>query len=190
MKNLIVAFTFLWALSAHAGVELKGTNFEDTAKIDGKNLVLNGAGIREKSILAVSINVYVCALYLTKANSNADEVLASKDLKFLKSRFVRNVKVKDIRNAWVEGVETNCAEHCKDVEAAKQKLLDAMVDIKEGDYLNYKFTANSVDVLLNDKSIVKIDDPHMPAIMLKTWLGQKPISEGLKKKLLGAGLTK
>ncbi len=68
---LALLFTFLFSLPAFA-VEISGMKIPDSAKVEGQELKLNGAGIRTRMF----IKVYVGALYLEQKMNAADAVIS------------------------------------------------------------------------------------------------------------------
>jgi hypothetical protein len=61
IKTTILACAALTlACSAQAAIDVNGIKFEDLAKVGGKELKLNGAGMRTKLV----IKVYAAGLYL------------------------------------------------------------------------------------------------------------------------------
>ncbi|MCC6278023.1 MAG: chalcone isomerase family protein [Oligoflexia bacterium] len=185
MKKVFLGI-LLFAGAFSNAAEMYDVKFDDQIKLDGKTLVLNGMGLRDKTILAVSIRVYVGGLYLISPSSDPDAILKSKDPKVVRTQFKRNVKAKDVKNGWKDGLTANCEDTCKALEPTAEKLYQALVDVKEGDVLEYRFKDSSnVEVLLNETSLVKLTDASLVSAMLKTWLGPKPVTEGLKKALLG-----
>ena len=73
IKRLLAGavLTLAASLPAFATVDVGGYKFEDTTKVAGKDLKLNGAGMRTKFI----IKVYAAGLYLPEKKNNTAEVL-------------------------------------------------------------------------------------------------------------------
>src|SRR6476620_10796808 len=71
---LLVTVIGLFSASAQT-TEVGGVKVAQKVTLEGQNLVLNGAGIREK----MWIDLYVGALYLPKKNNNASEIINSAD---------------------------------------------------------------------------------------------------------------
>ena len=69
ISGAVIALSVLG--TAHAA-DVSGVKIDDTATVAGKNLVLNGAGMRKKFV----INVYVAALYLSEKKGVPADVLA------------------------------------------------------------------------------------------------------------------
>ena len=59
------------SLPAQAAVDVNGYKFEDTAKVAGKDLKLNGAGMRTKLVF----KVYAAGLYLTEKKTATADIM-------------------------------------------------------------------------------------------------------------------
>src|SRR5262245_65111893 len=70
----------------------------DSISVHGKQLVLNGMGLREATMLKV--DVYVAGLYLETRSSDPAQILQSNQTKRIVLRFVRDVDRKDVVKAW------------------------------------------------------------------------------------------
>ena len=73
LKN-VIALSFLFTLFTQPvlAVDVKGVKIEDSMKVGGKDLKLNGAGMRIKAIFSV----YAAGMYLTEKKTSLPEVLA------------------------------------------------------------------------------------------------------------------
>ena len=69
-----VALALLLAALPASALEISGVKVPDSIQVDGKPLVLNGAGLRTRSFLKVK--VYVGALYLTQRSTDAAAIVA------------------------------------------------------------------------------------------------------------------
>src|SRR5713101_7590594 len=104
MRTLICVMAAL-AAGVAQGKECKGVSFPDQAQIEGSNLTLNGLGLRQATMLKVS--VYVAALYVAKASTDPNTILGSDTPKELILQFVRDVGADDLKKGWDEGFEKN-----------------------------------------------------------------------------------
>ena len=114
-----VAILLSVLLAANVGLtkELSGLKMDDQTTLGGKTLLLNDMGVRRAYGI---MKVYVAGLYLAAKSQKADEILKSSTPKEVQRKFVHEVEVEKIRNAWSEGVEKNCVSECDD---AKKGLL-------------------------------------------------------------------
>src|SRR5256885_10815848 len=109
MRALPLAFVFTSVLAV-AG-ERGGVTMPDTVTVEGKNLVLNGMGIREATVF--NVKVYVAGLYVEKKSQAADELIRSEQVKRLDLVFVRDVDHDDVVEAWHKGFKNNGPDMAK-----------------------------------------------------------------------------
>lgn len=181
MKRFAIVF-FLITLAAH-GAEMAGVKMADTVSIGGKNLVLNGLGIRKATFLKVK--VYVGGLYLEAKSGNSDEILKSKTIKHLSMKYVRDVSDSKIQGAFNESFEKSCGDKCAALKPKLEELAKAMPSMKEGGVMEFTFFPDHVDGIVNGEKKVTIADAAFPEIFLSIWLGANPPNEDLKTGLLG-----
>lgn len=181
MRNILLALLTL-ASTTQAAV-WKDVTLPDSVTVDGKNLILNGIGVREATFLKVK--VYVAGLYLPKKTDKDTEILASADPKVMEMTFVREVDEKKIRDTWSDALNDNCTDHCAEVDKSKAEFLALFPAVKKGDRLRYVFTSAGVEVLVNGTSKGKIASGALAQTLLHVWFGPNPPNESLKKGLLG-----
>lgn len=182
----------LLALSAPAAqaAEVAGVKLDDSIKVGGKDLKLNGAGVRTRAVF----KVYVMGLYLGKKETSTDAVLAAAGPRRITIVMLRDVSGDDFGQAFMTGINNNSDK------AEKGKLLNQMTrlgemfqavpgGLKKGDTLTVDWVPEKGTVVeLNGKLI---SDPPLPDVafynaLLKIWLGEKPADSSLKPQLLGA----
>ena len=110
--------------------ELLGTSFPDSVTVEGKNLSLNGLGIREATIFKVK--AYVAALYVEAKSKNADEILKAPGPKKVDLHFVRDVGEGKIRDAWMDAFKKNCQPNCDALRPEFDKLVASMTSTSAG----------------------------------------------------------
>ncbi|MEN9456582.1 MAG: hypothetical protein RL210_2101, partial [Pseudomonadota bacterium] len=71
MKKWIMAVLLAFSCGGALAVEVAGVQLEEAIKVGGKDLNLNGTGVRS----AMSVKVYVAGLYLREKNKDADAVI-------------------------------------------------------------------------------------------------------------------
>jgi hypothetical protein len=98
-KASFVLLALLPALAAPAG-ELEGVKLPDQVTVSGRNLVLNGLGVREATVLMV--NVYVAGLYLEAKSSDPAAILDPGQPKQIVMKFVRSVGKEKLTEAFTE----------------------------------------------------------------------------------------
>lgn len=187
MKLLLVilvgAMVTLSAGTASAK-ECKGVGFPDQIQVAGSTLKLNGLGLRQATML--KINVYVAALYVANASTDANAILGSNTPKALVLHFVRDVGGADLNKAWEEGFATNAKERLPALKERIGKLKGWMADMKTGQRLTFTHKpAAGIEVDVNGTVKGTIEGDDFAAAFLSIWLGAQPPNPGLKAGLLG-----
>ncbi len=171
------------AVSAGAATELDGVSLPDSMVVAGRQLVLNGIGLRTYSILGV--HIYVAGLYLQQRSSDADAILRSPGIKLLEFRFVRDVGAGDARRSWREGLRNNCTLPCRLPPQEVAQFLAAVPSVHRGDSSALLFAPGRLDVTFDGRSYGTVTDPLLAQVVLATFIGPAPSSPRLKRELLG-----
>jgi ribosomal protein L9 len=175
------------SLPAHASVDVSGFKFDDTAKVAGKELKLNGAGMRTKVI----IKVYAAGLYLPEKKTAVADILKQEGPRRVTLQMARDVSSEDFGKAFMDGLNENVdkAEKQKIVaQIGKMGELFASVDgLKKGDVLHLDWIPGTgTQTELNGKKLGEpIPDVSFYNAILRIWLGDKPVDRSLKPALLG-----
>jgi hypothetical protein len=180
-------FAFM-AVPASAAVDAAGTKFDDTMNVGGKDLVLNGAGVRTK----FTINVYSAGLYLPQRATTTDAVLKTEGPRRMRMVMLRELGSEDFGNAFMAGLNNNVSDADKSrivSQISKIGELFAQVGIaKRGDIIDTDWTPGvGTQCYLNGKKIGGVlPDPLFFNSLLRIWLGDKPVDPALKAALLAA----
>ena len=182
--RMLVFFTLLLIGLPCYAVEIAGVMVNDTLQTeDGTLLQLNGAGVRSKFFM----DIYIAELYLEKPSAKAAEVIAAPGRKRVTLHFLHSEVTRDkLVEAWNEGFKENSGPG----ELAKlQERIDqfnAMFgDVKKDDVIVLDFSpATGTVVTLKGQKKGAITGKDFNDALLRIWLGEKPISSGLKEKLL------
>jgi hypothetical protein len=175
------------SLPAQASVDVSGYKFEDTAKVAGKDLKLNGAGMRTKLI----IKVYAAGLYLPEKKTTTADILKQEGPRRVTLQMARDISSDDFGKAFMDGLNENVdkAEKQKIVaQIGKMGELFASVDgLKKGDVLHLDWIPGTgTQCELNGKKLGDaIPDVNFYNAILRIWLGDKPVDRSLKPALLG-----
>ncbi len=175
------------ALPAAAAIDVNGIKFEDTNKVGGKDLKLNGAGMRTKLV----IKVYAAGLYLPEKSRNVADILKMDGPRRVTLVMARDISSEDLGKAFMDGINENLdkAEKAKIVgQIGKFGEMFASVDqIRKGDVLHMDWIPGTGTVCeLNGKRIGEpASDINFYNAVLRIWLGEKPADRSLKPALLG-----
>jgi hypothetical protein len=175
--------TALASGTAIAG-KIGNVTLPDTISVHGKQLVLNGMGLREATMLKV--DVYVAGLYLETPSADPAQIVQSNQTKRLVLRFVRDVDRKDIVKAWSEGFRKNATVPEAQLRDRIEQLNSWMPAFKNGSTLVFTYTPGEgvvVEVDNQRKGVLQGDD--FAQSLFAIWLGQHPPTSDVKKGLLG-----
>ena len=180
---LIVLCTLLAVTLSTAG-ELSGVEMPDTVNVDGKELTLNGMGLREK----MWIDVYIAGLYLESKSDDAQQILDSDQAKHIRMHFLyKKVGAKKLVSAWNDGIKNNAASQMSELKSGLDQLNSWMVDLGKGDEMIFTSTPGkglSVEVKGEQQGV--IEDEAFSKAFWAIFVGEKPPTDKLKQGLLGA----
>jgi hypothetical protein len=157
----------------------------DSVNVAGKQLVLNGMGLREATFL--NVHVYVAGLYVERRSSDAEQLIASNQSKQIVLRFVRSVDRGDIVKAWREGFSANARVPMAALQARIDQLDSYMPEkLADGDTLTFTYLpGRGTEVAVNGATKGLIPGDDFGRSLVAIWLGPKPPGKGLKQGLLG-----
>lgn len=180
----------VWALLALApglwAAEVAGVRFDATVRVAGQDLVLNGAGVRSR----LFVKVYVGALYVSEKSSGAATLIESRAPRRMSLALLRDIDASTLSGALEDGLRHNSspAERAATRGAADEltALMRAAGPLRQGDRVTIDCTAEGVSLGLNGALRGKVMDPAFARLLLRVWLGDKPVDASLKKALLGS----
>ncbi|MFP5390006.1 MAG: chalcone isomerase family protein [Gammaproteobacteria bacterium] len=173
------------SLSASAA-EVAGVHFDDTTKVAGKELKLNGVGVRKKFV----VKVYAAGLYLPEKAHSAADVYKQDGPRRMSLVMLRDVSSDDFGLAYMKALNENVddrekARFAPQLGAAGQ-MSWSTTGMKKGDVLNLDWIPGTGSVYtLNGKRIGEFADLAYFNAMLRIWLGEHPVDADLKPRLLG-----
>ena len=186
MRTLIVwicAAAVAFTASSASAAEISGVKLPDQMTVGGKSLKLNGAGLRQATIL--KINAYAAGLYLENPGNNGDAIANSDQLKGIQMVFMRDVSAKQMSDAFGEGFDKNCVAGCAELKPHLAKLQGLLKDMKKGEMMAYHFLADGVDVMIRGQKVGKVGDKAFSHQLIRCWIGKNPPNAELKDGLLG-----
>jgi long-chain acyl-CoA synthetase len=182
-KAALIA-ALLAAPGLHAA-EVAGVKVDDSLRVGGSELLLNGAGLRSK----LFIKVYVGALYVGQKSTSPAAIFDSPQPRRMVMRLLRDLDAETLASAMDEGLKNNLSPaELADMKTQAEQLAGIMKAIgkaREGDTIAIDFSADGVAVSLNGETRGKVAGPGFAKALLKVWLGEKPADASLKKALLG-----
>ena len=181
----VCALALLTLVGSNASAaEISGVKLPDQVSVAGKTLKLNGAGLRQATILKV--NVYAAGLYLENSSRDGEAIANSDQAKSIEMVFMRDVTAKQMAEAFQEGFDKNCVAGCTELKPHISKLQGLTKDMKKGDSMAFHFASSGVEVMIRGQKVGTVGDKAFSHQLIRCWIGKNPPNSGLKEGLLGA----
>lgn len=188
INKALIALSILAASVTADAAEVSGVRIDDKATLGGRELVLNGAGMRTRLI----IKVYVGALYLPQKSPTTAAVLAKDEPRRMSMTLQRDVSYEQLLEAMRAGLAENNSQ--AELDAIKPqvnefvKIFASVGEAKSGQVIWIDYTPEEgTKISLDGKSKGTIAGQAFNRALLRVWLGDNPVQESLKKALLGTG---
>lgn len=188
-KSLLAVMLLATAASqAAAAVDVAGVRYEESLSVAGKELVLNGAGVRNKFV----VKVYAAGLYLQDPKTTVEGVMKADGPRRMRLVMLRDLSSDDLGSAFMTALGNNVSEADKSkiiTQISKYgELFGQVGTLKKGDTIDTDWIPGEGNqCYLNGKKV----GPIIPDVLfynsvLSVWLGNKPVDVALKGKLLEA----
>jgi hypothetical protein len=184
-RNVVILICAALAITRRSitAAEISGVKLPDQVTVGGKSLKLNGAGLRQATIL--KINAYAAGLYLENPGHDGDAIANSDQLKSIQMVFMRDVSAKQMADAFGEGFDKNCVAGCAELKPHIPKLQGLLKDMKKGETMAVNFLADGVEVTIRGQKAGKVGDKAFSHQLIRCWIGKNPPNSELKDGLLG-----
>lgn len=184
-KVLIVLLAMLGMSRPGAAVEIQGVAVPPLTMVAGRQLELNGAGLRTFSLLMVPIKIYVAAFYTPEPLRTAEAVMSSPGPMCFDFTFLREVGQADVTKAWSSQFAQSISYTYPGYEKDRDAFIAMFGALKNGGVERVEFVGtNSV---IYDSGVRKgmIPGTNFQKSFLSLWFGPKPVATDLKSALLG-----
>ncbi|WP_066739388.1 chalcone isomerase family protein [Cupriavidus sp. D384] len=174
-------------LPSVSAMEIGGVRFDDMARLGGRQLPLNGTGLRQVFV----IKGYAAGLYLPERARNATVVLGSPGPKRLQIRPLREVESAQFVKTLNDGLRENHSELqmqlLSDRVTQLERTMTQLGTAQRGDIINFDFTPEGgTAVTLNGIPRGQtIPGEDFYQAVLRIFLGEHPVDRNLKRGLLG-----
>lgn len=184
-KFVLLAVALVATFTASAQVTINNVKVEKTLTVEGQELALNGAGLREK----LWYDLYVGALYTTKKVNSGNALLAEDAPMAITLDITdENVTQEAMKDAVMDGFDDSCSS--KERKAIKNEIntfigffKDAIV---EGDQFVIAYLPSKGTIVSkNGKSLGTIKGNAFKKGLFGIWLGDDPADADLKEGMLG-----
>jgi hypothetical protein len=184
MRKTLLALACVCAFSLPIlAATLADVTLPDTVTVGNQTLVLNGMGLRTKTLLAVKI--YVGGLYLEKKSGDAGAIVQSDATKRVVLQFIYGEVSRDqLVEAFTDGFKANAPKAPK---AQVDQFIAAVEGMKKGEQLVVTYVP-AIGTTLSLRGKDKLTIPGLPfaQAVFSVWLGPKLPTSDLKKGMLGA----
>jgi len=168
--------------AAGTDMTLKGVTLPGKLQLEGRQLLLNGMGLRTK----VVFKVYVAGLYLEKNSRDGLQIAGSEQVKRMELIFLRSVSGADVAKAIAEGFDNNAGAVLPALKDRIEKFGGLIPDVKKGDKLVFIYRPGAgLEVQAGGKPAGVIEGKDFADALFRVWLGDKPADKSLKTGLLG-----
>ena len=177
--RILVTALLLAALPASA-LEVAGVKVADSVTVDGKALVLNGAGLRTRTMF--NVKVYVGALYVTQRSTDGAAIVALDAPRVIRLTLLRDVDRSSMLDAFRNGIESNSPAQAAAL-APKLKLVEGSfpAEFKEGQVLTVTYVPGTgTTVGVEGQKGVTVEGKDFADALFRIWLGPKPTDGGLE----------
>lgn len=149
-----------------------------------QDLQLNGFGTRKK----LFIKLYVSSLYVQEKNSDANKLLDMGQALCMRLHITSSkITSEKMINATREGFDQSTSGNTDPIKNEIEKFLAWLKQpIKKGDVFEFAFIPhNETHASKNGITLGTIENKEFSAALFGIWLGDNPVQQDLKDKLLG-----
>jgi len=163
--------------------EVGGVQVAETAQVEGKELKLNGAGVRT---VAIFIKVYVGALYVEETSKDPAAILARDGVRRVEMTMLRDLEGKTIVEAIRNGFEKNSKDKMPALKERMEAFIRQMPEkVTKGQVLKLTYSPGKGTTVTGQGEKAQVEGKDFADALFSVWLGQHPVDEGLKKGMLG-----
>lgn len=180
-----VALLSLLILPVASAKTIEGVQVPETKTVSGKNLKLNGAGLRTVKLGPVPVKVYVAAFYAPNALSSEKAVMGSKGPLRFDFTFLRGVNQGQVKEAWNAQFRASASYSYGNLAADQAKFISFFGPLKKGGVESVEIDGNVTRVYDGGTLKGEIAGKDFQKAFLSLWFGSKAVMPELKSALLG-----
>lgn len=186
MKRLLAALCMTFSVFTCHAFEMAGVELEDKVAIEGVEsaLLLNGAGIRKK----LFFKVYLGSLYLPELQSDAQKIInGDGPVRVQMDMLYSKVEKEKLIDAWNDGFTANLSsDELNALNEPIQRFNEMFDTLVKGDRIEIDYIpGKGTRVTINSKQKGTVAGAGFRKALLKIWLGDEPVTDSLKKAMLG-----
>ena len=183
-KQILTLFIAFTAIFASAQKTIGDVKVDAKLAVEGQNLTLNGAGVREKMFM----DMYVGSLYVTKKATDGNTVSAANEAMAIKLNIVSGLITSEkMTSAITEGFENSTGKKTAPLKTKidkfkgffKEKINKSVI------FIIVYVPSEGITVYKNGTKKGTIDGLDFKKALFGIWLGNKPADDDLKAGMLG-----
>ncbi|AHV92048.1 chalcone isomerase family protein [Bordetella holmesii] len=166
-------------------IDVEGVPVAQEINQAGQTLRLVGAGVHTKFVF----RIYLAALYASDPHAAPNQLIEGPGARRLHLQMLRDIDSVALGEAMRgELVSTDGANGTRALAPSVERLshmLNTIDHLREGDTIDLELEGTTVDIVYNRQDKGRIQDPLLPAALMRVWLGDTPTQASLKQALLG-----
>ncbi|GAB2886947.1 hypothetical protein GCM10027046_14100 [Uliginosibacterium flavum] len=184
---LVLSFGLFGLGSQAAATEVAGVNFADRITLGDSELMLNGAGMRNR----LMFKVYAIGLYLPQKSDTVSSALASKGPRRIQIVTLREISGEQLADALIEFLHKNLSkDELRKLDTRIETLRSTMLKFsaspeKTRIQLDYLPDTGTRLIVNNSQHGKDIPGEDFFNALMRVWLGEHVAQESLREALLG-----
>jgi hypothetical protein len=162
--------------------EVSGVTMPEAAWVEGRDLRLNGMGVRREKVL---FKAYVIAFYLEAPTTEARIAIHTDEARRVVITMLRDVGREVFAQAIESGVMRNSGPAIATLRVRLDLLEQAVPDLRKGDVLDLTWVPGAGTLVRGQGRALTISGKDFADALFAVWLGPKPVEDALKRALLG-----
>jgi len=160
-------------------------SFPNVVELSSSEIPLTKLG-EYRYVYRMFFKLYDAALYVTEG-AEADDVLAANSSYRLQFRYLREIDKSIILTSSTKMLEKNLSsKEMAQIAERVDRLNAAYQTVKEGDRSSLTYQPDTgTSLKINGAPVITIEGEDFARLYFKIWLGERPISETLRARLLG-----
>lgn len=179
----LLALSLCGARAAQAK-QCAGVSMPAQLSVDGKELQLNGMGLREATVLG--IDVYVAGLYLEQRSGDARKIIGAESTKHVRLALLRDVSRADLAEQLGTYFRHASGNDYDKLKARFERMASWLPKLHQGDTFSVTYRPGAgLEVRHGNKSLGVVPGADFARAIFGIWLGERPPNQGLKAGMLG-----
>lgn len=168
--------------------KLEGQFFENSTVLAGRTLRLNGLGLRG----VAWVKGFVAGLYLPAISKDGTQILTMPGPKRIRLKIMLDAPSKELSKA----IKSRAAKEPENLRSALEArvlalagTIDGLGKVKPGDVLDLDYVPDvGVQLRYNEQAVgVPVPGEDLYRVVLKIFVGEKPVDKRMKEGLLRGG---